>query len=66
MLRRSSIAVANRTYERAQDLAIESGVRAVRWDDVDAELAAADVLISCTGANGVVFDRRASRHPVDA
>ncbi len=51
------IAVANRTYERAQDLAIESGVRAVRWEDLDHELAAADVLISCTGANGVVFDR---------
>ncbi|MDR7087901.1 glutamyl-tRNA reductase [Aeromicrobium panaciterrae] len=51
------IAVANRTYERAQDLSIESGVRAVRWEDLDDELAAADVLISCTGANGVVFDR---------
>ena len=51
------IAVANRTYERAQDLAIESGVRAVQWADIDAELAAADVLISRTGANGVVFDR---------
>jgi glutamyl-tRNA reductase len=51
------IAVANRTYERAQDLAIESGIRAVRWEDLDLELAAADVLISCTGANGVVFDR---------
>ncbi|GAA3524140.1 glutamyl-tRNA reductase [Aeromicrobium panaciterrae] len=51
------IAVANRTYERAQDLAIESGIRAVLWDDVDSELATADVLISCTGANGVMFDR---------
>ena len=51
------IAVANRTYERAQDLAIESGVRAVRWEDMDDELAAVDVLISCTGARGVVFDR---------
>ena len=51
------IAVANRTYERAQDLAIESGARAIRWDDMDDELATVDVLISCTGANGVVFDR---------
>ncbi|WP_332645035.1 glutamyl-tRNA reductase [Aeromicrobium sp.] len=51
------IAVANRTYERAQDLSIESGVRALRWEDTDHELAAADVLISCTGANGIVFDR---------
>ncbi len=51
------IAVANRTYERAQDLVIESGVRAVHWAEMDAELADVDVLISCTGANGVVFDR---------
>ncbi|MEO6604135.1 MAG: glutamyl-tRNA reductase [Aeromicrobium sp.] len=52
------IAVANRTYERAQDLAVEWGVRVIRWDDMDDELAAVDVLISCTGANGVVFDRQ--------
>jgi glutamyl-tRNA reductase len=51
------IAVANRTFERAQNLAVESGIRAVRWKDMDVELASADVLISCTGANGVVFDR---------
>ncbi len=51
------IAVANRTYERAQDLVNESGVRAVHWEGMDDELAAVDVLISCTGANGVVFDR---------
>ncbi len=53
----ADIALANRTYERAQDLALESGLRAVRWEDMDVELAAVDVLISCTGANGVVFDR---------
>ncbi len=52
------IAVANRTHERAQNLAAELGVRAVRWEDMDGELAVADVLISCTGANGVVFDRQ--------
>ncbi len=52
------IALANRTYERAQDLAIEWGVRGIRWEEMDAELAAVDVLISCTGANGVVFDRQ--------
>lgn len=51
------IALANRTYERAQDLAADSGVRAVRWEDMDAELATVDVLISCTGASNVVFDR---------
>ncbi len=52
------IAIANRTHVRAQDLAIEWGVRALHWEDMGDELAAVDVLISCTGANGVVFDRQ--------
>ena len=52
------IALANRTYERAQDLGIEWGVRVLRWEDMDVALATADVLISCTGATGVVFDRQ--------
>jgi len=51
------IMVANRTFQRAYDLVASFGVRAVRWSAMDVELAAADVLISCTGATGVVFDR---------
>ena len=51
------IMVANRTYQRAYDLVATFGVSAVRWQALDVELAAADVLISCTGASGVVFDR---------
>ena len=52
------IAVANRTIQRAHELVATFGVRAVAWDDIDAELAAADVVITCTGASGVVFDRQ--------
>ena len=51
------IMVANRTYQRAYALVATFGVSAVRWQAMDVELAAADVLISCTGASGVVFDR---------
>ena len=51
------IMVANRTYQRAYALVATFGVSAVRWQAMDVELSAADVLISCTGANGVVFDR---------
>ncbi|MCW2789819.1 MAG: glutamyl-tRNA reductase [Aeromicrobium sp.] len=51
------IMVANRTYQRAYALVATFGVSAVRWQAMDIELAAADVLISCTGASGVVFDR---------
>ncbi len=50
------IAVANRTFERAHELVANSGVSAVRWEALDAELLTADVLVSCTGANAVVFD----------
>jgi len=50
------IMVANRTFQRAYALVAAFGVSAVRWQALDVELAAADVVISCTGANGVVFD----------
>jgi glutamyl-tRNA reductase len=50
------IMVANRTYQRAYALVATFGVSAVRWQAMDVELSAADVLISCTGASGVVFD----------
>lgn len=51
------IMVANRTYQRAYALVATFGVSAVRWQALDVELSGADVLISCTGASGVVFDR---------
>jgi glutamyl-tRNA reductase len=51
------IAVANRTIQRAHELVATLGVRAVAWDDLDSVLADTDVVISCTGASGVVFDR---------
>lgn len=51
------IMVANRTHQRAYALVETFGVSAVRWQAMDVELAGADVVISCTGASGVVFDR---------
>lgn len=47
--------VANRTFQRAFELVAGYGVSAVRWESLDVELDAADVLITCTGATGVVF-----------
>ncbi|TSD68275.1 glutamyl-tRNA reductase [Aeromicrobium piscarium] len=49
--------VANRTFQRAFELVAAYGVSAVRWEALDVELSAADVLITCTGAAGTVFDR---------
>lgn len=53
----SRIMVANRTFQRAYELVATFGVSAVRWESMDVELSAADVVVSCTGAAGVVFDR---------
>jgi glutamyl-tRNA reductase len=52
----ASIVVANRTKEKAARLAQQYGARAISLDQATAELGAIDVLISCTGATGVVLD----------
>lgn len=51
------IVVANRTYERAARLAAGAGVpaRPVELADLPAALAGADLVISCTGAAGLVI-----------
>jgi len=50
----TDIVVANRSAERAQRLAASLGGRAVPLAGLAAEIADADVLISCTGATGRV------------
>ena len=50
------VVVANRTPERAQRLAGAVGGRAVGLDTLRAEVAAADLVVSCTGAVGHVLD----------
>ena len=59
------IVVANRTRERAERLAESAPVpaRAVDLSAVDAELAGADLVVSCTGATGLVLtaDRLAAQ-----
>ncbi len=51
----ASIAVANRTRRHADGLAARVGGHAVALTDLDPALAAADVVISCTGAEGYVI-----------
>ncbi len=52
-----SIVVANRTYERAQQFATRFGGRAARFDDIQAEMRQADIVISSTGASGFVLTK---------
>jgi glutamyl-tRNA reductase len=51
----ANVVVANRTPERAHRLAAASGGRAVDLTALPAEIAAADLVISCTGATGMVL-----------
>ncbi|GAB6985213.1 glutamyl-tRNA reductase [Nocardioides pyridinolyticus] len=53
----ASVTVANRTAGNADRLAGEYGARAAALADVEAELAVADVVLSCTGSTGVVVTR---------
>ncbi|UGQ09224.1 glutamyl-tRNA reductase [Yinghuangia sp. ASG 101] len=50
-----NIVVTNRTYERAEHLADQVGGRAVPISALPEALAAADLVISCTGATGLVI-----------
>jgi len=51
----ADIVIANRTDAHAARLAAQYGGRVVALEDLDDAVAAADVLISCTGAAGVVL-----------
>ncbi len=50
----ASVTVANRTTGNADRLAAEYGARSAPLSDLRAELALADVVISCTGSSGVL------------
>jgi len=53
----ADISVVNRTVANADRLAEEYAARSVQFDRLTFELANADVVISCTGASGVVLTR---------
>ncbi|GHE15782.1 glutamyl-tRNA reductase [Streptomyces alanosinicus] len=69
----AEVVVANRTFERAERLArilIEGddnavAARAVRMDAVPDELTRADVVVSCTGATGLVLTAEAVAQAVE-
>ncbi|MDI2130357.1 glutamyl-tRNA reductase [Yinghuangia seranimata] len=52
-----NIVITNRTYERAEHLADQVGGRAVPITALPDALSAADVVISCTGATGLVITK---------
>lgn len=50
------LVIANRTRSHAERLAGSVGAEAVSLDELDAALAAADIVVSCTGSVGHVLD----------
>ncbi|WP_319508372.1 glutamyl-tRNA reductase [uncultured Methanolobus sp.] len=57
--------IANRTYEAAKELADEMGGHAVRFDQIDANLMKADVVISATGAPHYVLKHEQVKKAMD-
>ena len=53
----ADISVVNRTVANAERLAVEYDARSVQFESLTRELANADIVISCTGAAGVVLTR---------
>jgi len=50
----ADVVVVNRTAKRASSLAAELGVRAASLTRLSAEVAAADLVVACTGSTGVL------------
>ena len=50
-----SVAVINRTASRGEALADKVGARLSQFDNLEAEVAAADVIVSCTGSGSAVL-----------
>jgi glutamyl-tRNA reductase len=53
-----TVFVANRRYDRAIGLADRFGGTAVRFDDLPAQLARADIVVSCTSSPHQIFGRQ--------
>ncbi len=60
------LTVCSRTYNHAETMAARRGGRAVHWDDGLAGVAAADIVVSCTGAPRPILTRDAMMRAVRA
>jgi glutamyl-tRNA reductase len=52
----ANVTVVNRTASRGEALAEKVGARVSAFDDLEIELAQADVVVACTGSGNVVID----------
>ncbi|MEV6410670.1 glutamyl-tRNA reductase [Kribbella sp. NPDC051718] len=61
----ASVTIANRNYDRAVALADRIGGTAIKLADVPAAMREADLIVSCTGARGVVLTEEMVRDAAD-
>ena len=61
----SSVTIANRNFDRAVALADRIGGTAIPLADVPQAMTEADLVVSCTGARGVVLTEEMVRHAAD-
>ncbi|MDX6283384.1 MAG: glutamyl-tRNA reductase, partial [Kribbellaceae bacterium] len=61
----AGVTIANRNYDRAVALADRVGGTAIKLADVPAALREADLVVSCTGARGVVLTEEMIRDAAD-
>lgn len=61
----ASVTIANRNYDRAVALADRIGGTAIKLADVPSALGEADLVVSCTGARGVVLTEEMVRAAAD-
>ena len=61
-----SVHVASRTFQRSQQLADDIGGHAVRWDDAFGMLDTVDIVVSGTGAPGIILDAATVKRHVRA
>ncbi|MHC4221326.1 MAG: glutamyl-tRNA reductase [Planctomycetota bacterium] len=52
------ITVVNRSYERGLELADRYSIRSQKWDQLDEQLIAADIVVAATGAPDYLFDKK--------
>jgi glutamyl-tRNA reductase len=53
-----TVTIVSRTLQAAEDLARQLGGRALPWNDLEPALAAADIVVTATGASEPVLSRR--------
>jgi glutamyl-tRNA reductase len=61
----ASVTIANRNYDRAVALADRIGGTAIKLADVPGAMREADLIVSCTGARGVVLTEEMIRNAAD-